>query len=466
VRTVIGRAWNWLRDAFSSSILGTTSPTAQSGLGGGLSRPARAAVSLLALAAAIAAASLAGAPQGVVFLFPALMIAGLFGGVVLGIVALIANVLFVSYFFHADLRLFVLAATVQTIVVIALRPLFRESRRWGLRYRRLLSAMSSAVTVLDADGRIDRPQPEFGRLIGMAWPAYADLRWLDAIHPDDRALLTPPEPHRDVTRQRAEIRIRDPKTGDWRWYLSRAVPLLDENGEVEEWISILSDIHERKLGTEQQSIALGEARHRLKNLITIIESLLKASRPRPPDPGVEVFQKKFLGRLHALSTASDLALASNDAAMDVREVVAATLEPFLETDSSRLTYSGPKLVLSQATGGPLALGLHELATNAIKHGALSVPEGRVDFTWTVTPSGSNRRRVDMVWKESGGPPPRKPDKDGYGARVIAFIPSREQNGSVIAEYPVDGYVCRISFTQAETLPPPPPPARVETVEVD
>jgi PAS domain S-box-containing protein len=462
------RAWNWLRDTFSSSILGTTSPTAQSGLGGGLSRPARVAVTIMAFAAAVAAALLSGAPQSAVLFFPALMIAGLFGGALLGIAALIASIIFVYYFFDAgiDLRLFTLAATVQTAIAIAMRPLFRESRRWGLRYRRLLSAMSSAVTVLDAEGRIDRPQPEFGRLLGMQWPAYAEHRWLEAIHPDDRALLTPPQPHKEVTRQRAEIRIRDPLTGDWRWYLSRGVPLLDENGEVEEWISILSDIHERKLGTEQQSLAMGEARHRLKNLITIIESLVKASRPRPPDPGVEAFQKKFLGRLHALSAASDLALATNDSAMEVHEVVAATLEPFLETDSSRLSYSGPKLVLSQSTGGPLALGVHELATNAIKHGALSVPDGRVDFTWTVTPDGNGKRRVDMLWKESGGPPPRKPEKDGYGARVIAFIPSREQNGSVIAEYPVDGYVCRISFTQPETLPPPPPPTRVKTVEVD
>jgi PAS domain S-box-containing protein len=457
---VIGRAWNWLRDTFSSSILGTTSPTAQSGLGGGLSRPARVAVTLASLAAATAAASLMGAPQAAVFFFPALMIAGLFGGVLLGIAVMIASIVIAYYLFREglDIRLFALAAMVQTTIAIAMRVLFRESRRWGLRYRRLLSAMSSAVTVFDADGRIDRPQPEFGALLGMPWPDYAGHLWVDAIHPDDRALITPQQPHKAVTRQRAEIRVRDPRTGDWHWYLSRAVPLLDENGEVEEWISILTDIHERRLGTEQQSLAMGEARHRLKNLITIIESLLKASRPRPPEPVVEVFYKKFLGRLHALSAASDLALASNYATMDVREVVAATLEPFLETDSARLSYCGPKLMLSQATGGPLALGLHELATNAIKHGALSVPEGRVAFTWAVTREGANNR-VEMVWKETGGPPPRRPEKDGYGARVIAFIPSREQNGSVTAEYPPDGYVCRIAFTQPEQ-------PRVKTLEVD
>jgi len=460
VRTVIGRAWNWLRGKFSSNVLGTTSATAPSGLGGGLSRPHRAALTAASLAAAVAAVWLAGTPHSVVFLFPALVIAGLVGGTELGIVALIASILIAYYLFRErlDLRLFVLAATVQTAIAITMRVLFRESRSWSLRYRRLLSAMSSAITVLDAEGRIRQPQPEFGRLIGMAWPDYAGHRWAQAIHPDDRALLTPPRPFKDVARQRAEIRVRDPRTGDWHWYLSRAVPLLNDDGEVEEWISILTDIHERKLAAEQQSLAMGEARHRLKNLMAIIESLVSASRPRPPDPGVELFQQKFLGRLRALSAASDLALASNYTEMDANDVVAATLEPFLEADSSRLSFGGPKLMLSQATGGPLALGVHELATNAIKHGALSVPDGRVAFTWTVVPDGENRR-VNMVWRESGGPPPCTPAREGYGARVIRFIASREQNGAVTMEYPPDGFVCRIAFTQPDV-------ARVKTLEVE
>jgi len=137
--------------------------------------------------------------------------------------------------------------------------------------------------------------------------------------------------------------------------------------------------------------------------------------------------------------------------MNAYEVIAATLEPFLETESARLTFGGPDLALNQATGGSLALGVHELTTNAIKHGALSVPEGRVDFRWTVTPDG-NGSRVEMVWRETGGPPPAKPERAGYGARVISFIPSREQNGTVAMEYPPEGYICRIAFTLPAHVP--------------
>ncbi len=133
--------------------------------------------------------------------------------------------------------------------------------------------------------------------------------------------------------------------------------------------------------------------------------------------------------------------------MNAREIVAATLAPFLETESDRLFFDGPDLALSQATGGSLALGVHELTTNAIKHGALSLPEGRVEFRWSVAPNDTGSR-VEMVWKETGGPTPKKPERDGYGARVISFIPSREKNGEVTMEYPPDGYVCRIGFTLA------------------
>ncbi len=445
MRNMFQQAWTGLRDRFSASVLGTTS-SAVPRLDGGLSRQARLLITAVSLVLAALAAWAADAPWGTLFFFPALMIAGIFGGGALAILAYAASLLAVARFLvGAELWLFAAAMGVQTLVALTLRVLFRESRRWGVRYRRLLSSIASAITVSDGNGRIERPHPDLARLIGMNWPDYAGTKWLTSIHPDDRAKLAPIGPFKDVALQRAEIRLKDPASGDWRWHLMRAVPLLDEEGEVEEWISALTDVHERKLSGEQQDMMIGEARHRLKNLMTIIDSLVKSSRPRGADATVDAFQKKLLGRLHALSAASDLALASNYTTMNAREVIAATLAPFLETESARLTFDGPDLALNQATGGSLALGVHELTTNAIKHGALSVPEGRVDFRWTVAP-GEAGGRVEMIWKESGGPPPREPEKAGYGARVIGFIPSREQNGKVTMEYPPDGYVCRIVFT--------------------
>ncbi|MEJ0026777.1 MAG: HWE histidine kinase domain-containing protein [Rhizomicrobium sp.] len=444
---MLRRAWTGLRDRFSANVLGTTSSSVPR-LDGGLSRQVRLLITAVFLALAMLAAWLAGGPWGAQFFFPALMIAGIFGGVELAALAYAASLLAAARLDSGtDLWLFAGAAAVQTAVALILRQFFRESRRWGVRYRRLLSATSAAVTVSDDRGRIERPHPDLERLIGMTWPSYAGTSWLASVHPDDHAKLWPAGPYKDVTAHRAEIRLKDPASGDWRWHAMRAVPLPGESGEVEEWISTLTDVHERKLSGEQQDMMVGEARHRLKNLMTIIDSLVKSSRPRGADANVDAYQKKLVGRLHALSAAGDLALAGNYTTMNAKEIVAATLAPFLETESDRLFFEGPDLELSQATGGSLALGVHELTTNAIKHGALSVPEGRVEFHWWVAPNG-NGSRVEMLWKESGGPPPKKPERDGYGARVIAFIPSREKNGQVTMDYPPDGYVCRIAFTLA------------------
>jgi len=190
---------------------------------------------------------------------------------------------------------------------------------------------------------------------------------------------------------------------------------------------------------------IGEARHRLKNLITIIESLAKSSKPKE-DPAVDEFMRKFSGRLHALSAASDLSLASNYSAIDTRQIVQATLAPFLEKESERLTFDGPPLALSEATGGSLALGLHELATNAIKYGALSMPSGRVRFSWRSEIHGGDET-VFMDWTETGRSNVPPPEREGFGGRVIKFIPSREKNGKVDSEYRPEGYCCRISFTR-------------------
>ncbi|HEY0302334.1 MAG TPA: HWE histidine kinase domain-containing protein, partial [Rhizomicrobium sp.] len=450
-------AWNRLRDGFSSNVLGTTSAAPPPGLGGGMSRATRLAVAAGSLALAFLGAFLADGGEAIAFFYPALMIAGIFGGVELALAAFVLAVALAYFLSGGDPHfwIFPLAAAVQTAVALVLRLLFRESRRWGVRYRRLLSAMSSAVTVSDGAGRIERPHPELAALIGMEWPAYAGVRWLRSIHHDDQPKLTPAGAPAGGLR-RAEIRLKNPKTGDWRWHLMRAVPLLDDKGAVEEWISVLTDVHERKLTSEQREVAMGEARHRLKNLITIIEALATSSRSADRDPATEAFLAKFLGRLRALSAAGDLALAGGFSTMQAEDVTRATLAPFLEKDTQRLVIGGPRLELSEATGGALALGLNEMATNAIKYGALSVPEGRIAFTWTVTP-GEAGRRVEMVWKENGGPPPQPPTKGGFGSRVIGFIPSREQGGTVTMEYPSDGYVCRIGFI----LPDRP---RVRTLE--
>jgi two-component sensor histidine kinase len=207
----------------------------------------------------------------------------------------------------------------------------------------------------------------------------------------------------------------------------------------------LQDLAERRAREDEaREMVLGEARHRLKNLMTIIEALAKFSGPRPgQDTAVDGYVTRFLGRLRALGTTSDLVLRHGFDVLEANAVVRSVLEPFLSETPPRVNFDGPNLELSERFGGALALAVHELASNALKYGALSESGGGVRFVWTITPT-SRGERVEFVWTESGGPEPAPPLRDGFGHRLIRSVVSGESEGQVEIEYPASGLVCRIA----------------------
>lgn len=309
------------------------------------------------------------------------------------------------------------------------------------RLTALAQATSDIVFITDARGFIRDFDPIFSRVSASGWESYRGEGWRDAIYPDDHerlsGLLNDGKPHS------IDVRIRKPGANEWTWCRLRFVPLSERNGSIREWVGSLTDIHESVLAREARELLLGELRHRMKNLMTIIEALAKASR-RGKDPAVEEYLKRFLGRLHALGVAADMVLAGGRSYIDMGAMVRETMAPFVGEDRHRVRIDGPDLRLSETTGGALALAVHELATNAIKYGALSVPDGKVAILWNSAPAESGEA-VNFEWVENGGPPPAAPEKPGFGMRVIQSAPVREKSGDVAMEYRPEGLYCRISF---------------------
>src|SRR5205085_2316175 len=133
-------------------------------------------------------------------------------------------------------------------------------------------------------------------------------------------------------------------------------------------------------------------------------------------------------------------------------LVRATLSPFMEEGSARFLLSGGQLQLTEETGGVLGLALHEMATNALKYGALSSEGGTVSVRWAAQPAESGDEQVIIEWKERGGPPPAPPNREGFGSRLIRMVPARERGGEVQADYQPDGFYCRISFLRPSEGP--------------
>jgi len=393
-----------------------------------------------------------------VFYLPAILAVTLVAGWEFGVAALVLSIAIVWYVFIppvyslgisqpqiVTLALWSLVSGLLVATAHSLRVSLQASLRNEMRYRRLMAVISDIVWVTDAEGRVREAHPAWTRATGQAWPDYRGLRWADAVHEEDRLKLMP-DPAAD--NHLADFRLRD-ASGDWRWYRGRAVALRGPGGEIEEWITAVRDVHESKLARERDEIVIGEARHRLKNLVTIIDALAKNSRRRGAEPNLELeaYLKRFLGRLHALGAAADLVLAGQHQYVEIGAVIRAALAPFMEENAESFRLNGPDLTLSEATGGSLALAIHELATNAIKYGALTTQEGLVTIDWA-----TEGDRVTIAWKEHGGPVPVPPAREGFGGRVIKSVPAREKNGEVIVEYPPDGLYCRIAFTKVSAQP--------------
>lgn len=336
------------------------------------------------------------------------------------------------------LRIMAALGAVQVICCLLIWRFFVVSRnRFTQRIQAVTGGLNDSVFMANAAG-----EPT-AMLEGTGWRPHSAESWLHSIHPEDRAywpIAGANEP------QRAEVRLKDGQ-GEWRWHRVRATPIRDPSGQIREWIGTLHDIHDQKLASEHRDLVIEELRHRLKNLVTVIDALAKNSRrPEELEPGVTPFLQRFLGRLHALGAAGDLVLAGNRVSIEAHALVKATLAPFMSENAQRIQVGGPSIMLSEDFGAGLGLAVHELATNALKYGALSVTEGKVSFTWSVTPEGE-AQSISFEWKEAGGPTPKPPAKPGFGTRMIKHVAVREKFGRVDIDYLPDGLQCRIAFVR-------------------
>jgi two-component sensor histidine kinase len=209
---------------------------------------------------------------------------------------------------------------------------------------------------------------------------------------------------------------------------------------------VARDITEHRRAIEQQNLLLGEMRHRVKNLAAVIDAIARQSRPQD-EPAVDEFVDVFIARIRALLSTGELTLGSPARTVELNQLLAKVLEPFVDPKGAKgIAFRGPTLVVSEQTAGGLGLAFHELATNAVKYGALKIPSGRVDIEWSIRSSGG-KSSVQIDWKESGGEPVTpNPSRRGFGSRVIGQAVAREPDSRTDLSFEKDGLRCRFEFT--------------------
>ena len=177
-----------------------------------------------------------------------------------------------------------------------------------------------------------------------------------------------------------------------------------------------------------------ELSHRAKNQLAVVVAM--ARRTAEKSEGMADFEKIFSERLMALARSTDLLVNQDWRGVGLGELIAAHLGPFAEGNKSRLVVGGPTIEVGPDAAQSLGLAFHELATNASKYGALSVPEGVVTIRWRHT--DAERRGLRIEWSESGGPRVSEPTRTGFGSVVIRRTVAQSLNGEVTHEFRPDG----------------------------
>ncbi|MBP2234125.1 two-component sensor histidine kinase [Sinorhizobium kostiense] len=198
------------------------------------------------------------------------------------------------------------------------------------------------------------------------------------------------------------------------------------------------DATERRQREAEKDVLLGELRHRMKNMLALVQAI--ARQTAAAGRSGEEYRDAFLGRFNALVQAYDTAYTQEGEA-ELQELLELTLEPYSEHPTGVLVEPGPPVPLASKQIMSLSLILHELATNAIKYGALSIPDGQVRVRWTVEEASAPHLR--LVWQETGGPPVAPPGSYGFGMQLIEFAVGRELGGRVELNYALAGLVVEI-----------------------
>jgi len=188
-----------------------------------------------------------------------------------------------------------------------------------------------------------------------------------------------------------------------------------------------------------QHTLIEELNHRVKNMLTVVNAMCRQTLASNPAP--EVFSEKFIRRIDALGRTHALLSREQWASVQMADITRESLEHYLLEDKKRVVLKGPPLALDPKTAVALGIVFHELATNAVKHGALSNDTGTVTVSWTF----SDESRVRLQWQEAGGPEASPPSRVGFGSRLVKLEVTHELNGAVELIYDRGGLKVVMEF---------------------
>jgi two-component system CheB/CheR fusion protein len=302
----------------------------------------------------------------------------------------------------------------------------------------LMAATDVATLFLDTGLHIHRFTPRISELFNVATGDEGRLI-SDFTHRLDYAGLV--QDAQQIMSNLVPIE-RTIRTVDGRWLLMRIRPYRTMDDRIDGIVVTFVDVTEQHNAEEswekRQRMLVGEMSHRFKNTLAVVQSIVGQSLRRR---GIDEDVQRAVGdRLQALARTHNLLVASESGSAELGALARDQLAPYL-AEAGRVRLEGPAVQLTADVATPFGILLHELATNAVKYGALSKPGGRVAMTWEVVEAGQGRH-LELTWREQDGPVVEPPKTSGFGTTVIeSALPDAQVN----REFRPDGLVCTIEL---------------------
>ncbi|RUO98011.1 HWE histidine kinase domain-containing protein [Hyphomicrobium sp.] len=259
--------------------------------------------------------------------------------------------------------------------------------------------------------------------------------FLEIVHDEDREMVLNYVRNVNYGETIAELEFRVTSARGISWILARGRALKTSSAAAHRVLGTILDITERKSAESHQQLLMAELDHRVKNILANVAAIARLSSTNAVS--VESFASALDGRIHAMSSAHDLLRQSSWTGVDLHELVQGALAPFRSRSSNDIVIEGDRIRLTSKFGQSMALVLHELVTNAVKHGALSSSGGTVNVSWSRVATVDGEK-ISFSWQERGGPRCALPERRGFGLAVIRSAAS-ECGGVAQMDFAPEGF---------------------------
>ena len=311
-----------------------------------------------------------------------------------------------------------------------------------------VEASGEALLITSAD--LEEPGPR----IEYVNPAFAEMTGYsvrEVVGQTPRILQGPKTDPAVLDRMRIALTAGEPFHGETvnyrkdgstyvvEWLIT---PIRGPDGRITRWISAQRDVTERHAAEERQYLLVQELHHRVRNTLATVKAVLTASARSSVD--MVEFQRTFTARIAALAKTHTLLTEDRAQIVPFEALLCAELQPYDDLQSSRIALTGPVVLLPSELAVPIGMAMHELTTNAVRHGSLREPEGRLEVTWSMEENQSGRV-LHWTWNEHGGPPITLPTREGFGKHLLQGVLTYQIKAKVEIAFDPDGLRVRIDI---------------------